>query len=76
MMICGEAKDSVESVGVDGARSLIVSGSVDGIVRVYDVRMGQLFEDTVGCKRVFFFIMGLISLNLNSTRDQRVFFQR
>ena len=38
-----EAKDSVTSIDV--ADVAIVSGSVDGSVRVYDVRMGKMKED-------------------------------
>ena len=41
-----EAKDSVESVAVGTTE--IVTGSTDGCVRVYDIRMGELRTDTIG----------------------------
>ena len=41
-----EAKDSVTSLEVRGGE--IVTGSVDGRVRSYDVRMGKVWSDTVG----------------------------
>ncbi|KAI9730013.1 MAG: hypothetical protein M1818_008282 [Claussenomyces sp. TS43310] len=44
----GEARDSISAVLVGGRGHEIVSGSVDGRVRCYDVRMGQLSVDVLG----------------------------
>lgn len=41
-----QAADSVSSVSVHGHK--VVSGSVDGRVRVYDLRMGELATHTIG----------------------------
>ncbi|KAK9361961.1 WD40-repeat-containing domain protein [Lipomyces starkeyi] len=41
-----EAKDSISTLQIVGCQ--IITGSVDGYVRVYDLRMGQLFEDLIG----------------------------
>ena len=41
-----EAKDSISSLGVVGHE--VVTGSVDGRVRVYDLRMGMVYVDVVG----------------------------
>ncbi|KAF2455670.1 WD40-repeat-containing domain protein [Lineolata rhizophorae] len=46
MMCLGEARDSVSAVRVVGAD--IVAASVDGRVRTYDVRMGELTVDVIG----------------------------
>ena len=43
IQILEEAKDSITSVCILG--SLIVTGSVDGYVRTYDVRKGELRVD-------------------------------
>jgi mitogen-activated protein kinase organizer 1 len=43
-----EARDSVSSVDISGYE--IVTGAVDGRVRVYDLRMGKVFTDIIGCK--------------------------
>lgn len=43
-----EAKDSVTSLCVSDHE--IVTVSLDGCVRRYDLRGGQLFEDNVDCK--------------------------
>ena len=45
-----DARDSVSSVAVVGWE--IVAGSVDGKVRLYDVRMGVVYTDVVGCEGV------------------------
>lgn len=47
IQVLEEAKDSVSSLHVVGHE--IVTGSVDGRMRVYDVRMGMLFVDVIGC---------------------------
>ncbi|KAI9828408.1 MAG: hypothetical protein M1832_002836 [Thelocarpon impressellum] len=46
IMILDEARDSVSAVLVEGHE--IISGSVDGRVRVYDLRMGMVYVDVVG----------------------------
>ncbi|CAN6600348.1 hypothetical protein TRVA0_001S08724 [Trichomonascus vanleenenianus] len=43
-----DAKDSVSSVIVSTTEPQIISGSVDGRLRFYDVRNGQLTTDVVG----------------------------
>lgn len=45
LQILEEARDGISSVTVDEARSQILSGSVDGRVRSYDVRMGKCVTD-------------------------------
>jgi mitogen-activated protein kinase organizer 1 len=47
IQILDEACDSVTCVGVSGWE--IVAAGVDGRVRVYDLRMGMLRVDVVGC---------------------------
>ncbi|XP_078387398.1 WD repeat domain-containing protein 83 [Cetorhinus maximus] len=46
IQILNEAKDGISSVKVSDHE--ILSGSVDGRVRRYDLRMGQLFADFIG----------------------------
>jgi mitogen-activated protein kinase organizer 1 len=46
IMVFSEARDSVSSVAVAGAE--VVAGSVDGRVRAYDIRMGQVLVDVIG----------------------------
>ena len=46
LMQLSEAKDSVSSVKV--AEHEIITGSIDGRIRTYDVRMGQVFADVIG----------------------------
>ncbi|EOD53002.1 putative cell division control protein 12 protein [Neofusicoccum parvum] len=46
LMTLSEAKDSISSVCVWGHE--IFAGCVDGRVRMYDLRMGQVFVDVVG----------------------------
>lgn len=41
-----EARDSVSGMWVGGHE--VVTGSVDGRMRVYDLRMGMVFVDVVG----------------------------
>lgn len=45
-MVLDEARDAITAVLVRGAE--IISGSVDGRVRCYDVRMGRMTADVVG----------------------------
>ena len=45
MQVLGEAKDAVTAVAVVGDE--IVAGSVDGLVRGYDVRMGRCVTDVL-----------------------------
>ncbi|KAK7206346.1 nuclear mRNA splicing protein [Myxozyma melibiosi] len=46
VQVLEEAKDSVSCVLIRGTQ--IITGSVDGFVRVYDLRKGQLQEDLIG----------------------------
>ncbi|PSR94286.1 WD domain-containing protein [Coniella lustricola] len=46
IMVLDDARDAVTAVVVRGAE--IISGSVDGRVRCYDVRMGRVTTDVVG----------------------------
>jgi hypothetical protein len=46
LMVLSEAKDSISSVCV--VEHEIMSGSVDGRVRVYDLRMGMVYIDVIG----------------------------
>jgi len=48
MMTLSEARDSVSCVSV--AEAEIWAGSVDGRVRVYDVRMGSMSVDVIGSR--------------------------
>ena len=48
IQVLEEARDSVSSLHVLGHE--IVTGSVDGTVRVYDLRMGMMFVDVIGRK--------------------------
>ena len=50
IQILDEAKDAVQTLYV--GNGLIMTGSVDGYVRTYDLRMGQLRTDYIG--RTFF----------------------
>jgi len=47
-MTLSEAKDSISSIHVTGPEILV--GCVDGRVRSYDVRMGQVDVDVIGRK--------------------------
>ena len=53
-----DARDSVSSLHVVGHE--IVTGSVDGRMRVYDLRMGMLFVDVIG--RMYSLILSFPSL--------------
>ncbi|KAI9102547.1 WD40-repeat-containing domain protein [Phlyctochytrium arcticum] len=46
IQVLDHAKDSVESVQILG--SYILTGSVDGYIRTYDIRMGDVTSDKVG----------------------------
>ena len=46
IQVLEEARDSVSSLHV--VEHEIVTGSVDGNVRVYDLRMGMIYVDTIG----------------------------
>lgn len=46
LMTLSEAKDSISSICVWGHE--IFTGCVDGRVRTYDIRMGQVFVDLIG----------------------------
>ena len=46
IQVLEEARDSVSSLHVQGHE--IVTGSVDGSLRLYDLRMGMVFVDVIG----------------------------
>ncbi|GAB7351006.1 hypothetical protein MBLNU459_g1498t1 [Dothideomycetes sp. NU459] len=46
IMTLAEAKDSISAIAVAGAE--VMTGSVDGRVRCYDLRMGCLDQDVIG----------------------------
>ena len=46
IQVLDEARDSVTTLQVVGHE--IVTGSVDGRMRVYDLRMGMIFVDVIG----------------------------
>ncbi len=46
IQVLEESKDSVSSLHVVGHE--IVTGSVDGRLRLYDLRMGQVYVDVIG----------------------------
>ena len=46
IQVLDESRDSVSSLHV--VRHEIVTGSVDGRVRLYDLRMGQVYVDVIG----------------------------
>ena len=46
-----EAKDSITSIAVKGHE--ILSGSVDGRLRCYDLRMGMVNVDLIGREHLF-----------------------
>ena len=47
IMTLSESKDTVYSLAI--MEHQIASGSVDGRLRVYDLRYGQIFVDVIGC---------------------------
>ena len=51
IQVLEDAKDSVTSVAVQGHE--ILSGSVDGRLRSYDLRMGMVKVDLIGRKSCF-----------------------
>jgi mitogen-activated protein kinase organizer 1 len=52
MMTLTEARDSISSIAVSGAE--IMTASIDGRVRIYDVRMGQVYVDVIGRMYILF----------------------
>ena len=46
IQVLDDAKDAIQTVHVGPAQ--IVTGSVDGRVRTYDIRMGELRTDFIG----------------------------
>jgi mitogen-activated protein kinase organizer 1 len=46
IQILDDAKDAIQTLHIRGPR--IITGSVDGHVRTYDLRMGQLRADNLG----------------------------
>ena len=67
IQVLEEARDSVSCVVVQGWE--IVSGSVDGRVRAYDMRMGTVIVDFVG--RVY---LPFLPLNYSMCGDRRADF--
>lgn len=45
-----DATSSITSLNIPPDSVQIIAGSMDGHVRAYDIRMGQMTEDLVGCK--------------------------
>lgn len=45
-MTLTEAKDSISSIAVLGHE--IIAASIDGKVRTYDIRMGEVYVDVIG----------------------------
>ena len=66
IQVLEEAGDSVSSVHVVGWE--VVTGCVDGRVRVYDLRMGMVFVDVIGRKvhRLCLSIRGILMLILGA----------
>lgn len=58
IQVLEDARDSVSSLHVVGHE--IVTGSVDGRMRVYDLRMGMLFVDVIG--RMYSLFLSFTSL--------------
>ncbi len=50
IQVLEDSKDSVSSLHVLGHE--IVTGSVDGKIRLYDLRMGMMSADTIGRKHI------------------------
>ena len=68
IQILEDARDSVSSLHVVGHE--IVTGSVDGRMRVYDLRMGMLFVDVIG--RMYSPILSLPSLIGDACRSNHI----
>lgn len=47
VQVLDEARDAIQTLYV--GHGIIMAGSVDEHVRTYDLRMGQLREDYIGC---------------------------
>ena len=58
IQVLEDAKDSILSVRVDGWE--ILTGSVDGQIRAYDIRMGTVYVDHIGRAYIFFVIFRAI----------------
>jgi mitogen-activated protein kinase organizer 1 len=54
IQILDEARDAIQTIHV--GHSYIISGSVDGHVRTYDLRKGELRADYIGRKCLYFLI--------------------
>lgn len=50
MLVLSDAKDSVSSLEVVGNE--VMTGSIDGRIRVYDLRMGMVNVDVIGCEYI------------------------
>ena len=66
IQIFEEAKDSVSSVHVSGHE--IAAGSVDGRVRLYDLRMGMMYVDVVGRECPYFINLAYLRPDVKSGR--------
>lgn len=62
LMILSEARDSISALFVLDHE--IVTGSIDGRVRSYDIRMGIMSEDVIGCKLLLDFLLLAIPINI------------
>lgn len=51
-----DATSSITSLSIPPDSVQIIAGSMDGHVRAYDIRMGQMTEDLVGCKSYSSFV--------------------
>ena len=58
IQVLEEARDSVSTLHVLGHE--IVTGSVDGRLRIYDLRMGMMFADVIGRKNALPVLHSLI----------------
>ena len=61
IQVLEEAGDSVSDIHVVGHE--IVTGSVDGRVRVYDLRMGMVYVDMIG-RKIFKLVVSYIGRNV------------
>lgn len=66
IQVLDDSKDSVSSLHVLGHE--IVTGSVDGRIRLYDLRMGMMSADTIGRKHILQFHSELSSWNAKARR--------
>jgi mitogen-activated protein kinase organizer 1 len=65
-MTLTEARDSVSTVAVVDHE--IMSGSVDGRLRTYDIRMGMVYADLIGRMFAFFCCVDLAGLGCDTNK--------